>query len=299
MSITPRFLLALAALAALSACGGGSDTATATATKSVSLDFDIVTGTTPVRCGTPVTGLGTASTTALVQDLRFYIHAVKLIKADGSREAVTLDANEWQLTRNSDDVALIDLEDASAECANEGYGSAGTHAVVTGKVAEGSYTGVEFTFGVPFALNHTDVTAAPAPLNLEAMAWNWQFGRRYSVIEVKEPTTGAWGSPAFYTHVGATGCTGNPATGETANCIRNNRALVTLASFDSSTQKIALDLKELLKGENITANTAQTAPGCMSSTDDPECDSLFAALGLDLSTGASTGTGTAFKALAK
>ena len=38
--------------------------------------------------------------------------------------------------------------------------------------------------GVPFPLNHTDITTAPAPLDLTSMDWSWQSGRKFAKIEL-------------------------------------------------------------------------------------------------------------------
>lgn len=301
---------ALAGLVLTPGCGGGGDDAPAAASpaasQAVTLTFDIVAGTTPVRCGTAVTGLGTSSATAQPKDLRFYVSGVKLLKADGTEAAVTLGANDdWTLTSGSDNVTLIDLEDATGSCA---AGTAATHATVTGTVAAGTYTGVKFVMGVPSALNHTDYATAAKPLDVAALAWSWQSGRKFAKVEMTDPdgTAGTWTAKTFNFHLGSTGCTGNPANGEIVSCTAPNRMDVKLASFDAGTQKIALDVAALLAGEDITVNAAGAA-GCMSGGTDPECDTLFAAMDLDFNlAGGATGlpksggaNQTVFKALAK
>jgi hypothetical protein len=81
--------LALAGL--LSACGGSDDATgwTTDSAGSVTLQF-AVAGTTPVSCGSTITGLGSTSKSAQIQDLRFYVSDVQLIKADGSTVPLTL-----------------------------------------------------------------------------------------------------------------------------------------------------------------------------------------------------------------
>ena len=70
---------------------------------------------------------------------------------------------------------------------------------------------------MPFALNHTDAPAVPAPLNSAAMAWSWQAGRKFTKIEFADPggATGTWTAKSFFVHLGSSGCQGNPATGAT------------------------------------------------------------------------------------
>ena len=63
-----------------------------------------------------------------------------------------------------------------------------------------------------------------------------------------------------------------------------------LAKFNPARQKVAVDLKDLFAGNDITVNSAD-APGCMSEQTDPECRGVFRALGIDWRADGS-GTGT-------
>ena len=271
--------LAGIATAALAACGGG-DSETAAAAQSVSLDFAAYSGGTPVQCGTEVAGLGSGAVAAQIKDFRFYVSNVKLVKADGSEVALTLGANDdWNLTAGSDSVTLIDLEDATGSCAG---GTAATNAALKGTVPAGSYVGVKMTMGVPFAMNHSDYATATKPLDIQAMAWSWQSGRKFAKIEVTDPAgvPGTWAANTFNFHLGSTGCTGNPANGQTVSCVASNRMDFKFATFDPSAQKVAVDVQALVAGTNITVNQAG-APGCMSGGTDPECLHVFEALAID------------------
>ncbi len=280
--------LSAIAVSALTAAGitAGATAATASAhggehhTMTVKLSFAAVAGTTPVSCASPITGLGTGNTTAALQDLRFYISNVRLTRKNKTSVPLTLGKNTaYNLTKGGNRVSLIDLENGAGSCTE---GDAKINATITGTVPEGEYVGVKMYMGVPFVLNHTDITAAPAPLDLAAMNWSWQSGRKFNKIEVIDPAgaTGTWASKAFFVHLGSTGCVGNPATGATASCSHSNRMAIRLAKFDPKTQKIALDLKALLAGNDITVNKAG-APGCMSGATDPECGGVFGAMKID------------------
>lgn len=282
----------LAAAAALTACGGGGgDDPVPGAPQSVALEFMAVAGNTPVQCGSVVPGLGSGAVDAQIRDLRFYISEVALLRADGSAVPLTLAANDdWNLTAGEHRVTLIDLENGTGACS---VGTAATNALVRGSVPAGNYVGVKMTMGVPFALNHTlysDVNTAKPPLDVGAMAWSWQAGRKFSKIEVTDPAPapGTWTAKTFTVHLGSTGCTGNPATGETVQCKTPNRMAITLPAFDPARQKIAVDLKALLAGNDITRNQAGAA-GCMSGGTDPECAGVFQALAIDWK---ADGTGT-------
>lgn len=253
--------------------------------QSVAIRFAAVAGSYPVSCTQPIEALGTTRQTARLLDLRFFVSKVQLLRRDGRAVTVRLRADSpYRVTSGKDAVTLIDLEDGRGTC--EG-GTRGTNAFVRGTVPRGEYVGARWTVGVPFALNHTDATTAPAPLNSAAMAWSWQVGRKFTKIEVTDPgTPGAapWSARTFFVHLGSTGCTGNPATGETARCADSNRAEVSLARFNPARQDVAVDLKALTAGSDITQNGGG-APGCMSAGTDPECGPVFRALGLRLPAG--------------
>ncbi|MCX9155325.1 metallo-mystery pair system four-Cys motif protein [Niveibacterium sp. 24ML] len=295
-------------LAALStvAASRGSLADSLNAPRAIDIEFAAVAGDLPVACGTAVAGLGSGGLAAQVKDFRFYITNVALLTADDREVPLTLSANDdWNLTAGADSVTLIDLEDASGACT---VGTAATNSRIKGTVPAGNYVGVKLTMGVPFALNHTDYATATKPLDIQGMAWSWQSGRKFAKVEITDPAgvSGNWVAKTFNFHLGSTGCTGNPANGETVSCKAPNRMDFHFHQFDPATQKIAFDLKALVAGEDITVNAAG-APGCMSGGTDPECDTLFSAMKLDWKADGS-GTGlsidgghgqTLFKVIAK
>ncbi len=314
-----RTLLALSyvsSTALLTACGGGSSDdplPIVNTTQAVNIQFAAQANNQDVKCGAvnEVSNLGTSNKTAELQDLRFYVSSLQLINNKGQAVNVSLDKNEYQ----NYGVALLDFEDATGSCA----GDATLHTVITGKVPTGTYTGIKFTLGVPdtgldelaktIDLNHSNTTAINAPLDVAAMAWSWQGGRKFAKIEVK-PTGGVVnqkGTPdttddatvsSWVVHIGATGCTGSDAAGY--SCTNPNLANITLNSFDAAKQKVVLDVPALLAQSDIALNK-NSAVGCMSGATDSECGVIFEALGLDLLTGKahSTKTQTVFKVVAK
>lgn len=306
-------LLPLAALPfMLTAClggGGGGDaspaattatssTSTSTTTPSttpVSIQFALKSGSNSVSCGTTVSSLGTSAVSADLKDARFYVHDVKLITAQGNAVPVKLTQdNQWQYLNT----ALLDFENASGTCITAG--TAATNALVQGTIDSGNYVGLSFQVGVPYTatnssgnsvgMNHLPYATAPAPLNIAAMAWSWQVGRKFMKVElnpvggVARPTTPPSTSTTFNIHLGSTNCTGGDSlTGLGVTCSNPNRLPVKFAAFNPSSQQVVLDIQQLLAGSNLSQD-AGGAVGCMSGTTDPECPAIFDKLDLNLAT---------------
>ncbi len=286
MKITHIARTGTATLAALLALGGVANAAS----KTVTLRFAAVAGSEMVHCGHTLDGLGSTKTAANIQDFRLYVSGVKLIRADGKLVKLNLiKNNRYNLTAKGVGVTLLDFENGTGPCAAEGDKM--TNTVVRGTVPKGNYVGVQFKVGVPSVLNHTDPTATPAPLNLVAMGWSWQSGRKFAKIELVDPNTTygqGWKNKAFMVHLGSTGCTGNPAAGEITKCLQPNRAVVTFKRFNFDKKMLAIDVARLVSGTDITVNQ-KGAPGCMSGQTDPECPGVFSAFGIDWK---ADGTGT-------
>jgi hypothetical protein len=92
----------------------------------VSLRFHAKVGKSDFACSHKYAAQGTASTTVTPLDLRLFVHAVELIKEDGSKVPLSLIAREpWQ----SETLALLDFEDKTGRCAD---GTAETNTAITG-----------------------------------------------------------------------------------------------------------------------------------------------------------------------
>ena len=129
-------------------------------------------------CGQDYSPVGTTGSTVTPGDYRFFISSVALLDAAGNAVPVELTQDGmWQHAN----LALLDFENGTGPCIN---GNGALNDVVKGTVPAGQYTGVQFTMGVPFELNHADVVLAPSPLNLSAMFWNWQGGHRFLKVDM-------------------------------------------------------------------------------------------------------------------
>jgi hypothetical protein len=152
--------------------------ATATQADEVALRFAAEVNGAAFSCGQDYSPVGTTGSTVTPGDYRFFISSVALLDAAGNAVPVELAQDGmWQHAN----LALLDFENGSGPCIN---GNAALNDVIKGSVPAGHYTGVQFTLGVPFELNHADVVLAPSPLNLSAMFWNWQGGHRFLKVDM-------------------------------------------------------------------------------------------------------------------
>ena len=238
----------------------------------VSIGFALKSGERPVSCSQPVPGLGKPAT---LTDARLYIHGIVLLDDAGQATPVALTPSPWQ----RDGVVLLDFEDAAGTC----RGTAATNHAVVGTVPAGRYTGLGFVVGVPSPLNHTSPNAEAPPLDLVAMGWSWQAGRKFIKIEL-DPEGGVIrtaGKPGatWNLHLGSTGCVGDPVKGEAVSCATPNRISVRFPAFSPATDQVVLDVAALFDGTDL-GRDGGGALGCMSGPDDPDCPAVLRQLGL-------------------
>ncbi|MAQ16072.1 MAG: metallo-mystery pair system four-Cys motif protein [Sandaracinus sp.] len=261
-----RILLACAVLLGLASCGDDGDDPLHT------IQFAALSGSEPVACGGTYTGLGAGNADLTVQDFRFYVHDVRLVDATGAETPLVLESDgKWQ----NDSVALLDFEDGCGDT-----GNADLRTFIEGRAPAGDYTGIRFKLGVPEALNHQDPVAAEPPLSLSEMFWSWNGGYKFVRIEGTSSVFEGW-----RLHLGSTLCEGD-MMGD-ATCANGNRPEVAL-DLDPLNDTVVADLEGLFQGSMLD-NTAETAPGCMSGVDDPDCAVIFDNLGLEFGGTASTG----------
>lgn len=235
----------------------------------LSIVFKPRVGSQDFACGQQYTGVGTTATVYEPKDFRLYVHNVRLL-SHGTEAPLTLtEDGAWQ----KDGVALLDFEDKTGLCSN---GTVATNDHLVGKVPAGHYTGLRFTVGVPFEKNHQDVSTASSPLNVSTLFWSWAGG--YKFIRLDGRTAGL--PNGHNLHLGSTECqTSGP--NQVTSCQNANRFEVEIADFDpTQAQSLVMDVAALFSGSNLDANQAQSAPGCMSASDDTDCAPIFERLGL-------------------
>lgn len=278
----------------------GTARAQTSTTQTVRIRFEGRLSGKTFACGSQYEGVGSEALTVTPVDLRFFISEAALLRADGTSIPIVLDQDGvWQYKS----LALVDLENAIGGCRN---GNSAMHTEVTGTVPEGAYVGLRFTLGVPFEMDHIDSTSAASPLNMTAMQWNWQNGYKFLRAEIAAvpPEQTATLKPAalqnlpttvpappgqrmrragsgFPVHIGSTGCASpTPDVTPLAECKHPNRAVITLPDFDVTKDVVVFDMGKLFAHSNLSLNSPNTSPGCMSFEGDPDCAPVMEALGI-------------------
>ncbi|MBX3159655.1 MAG: metallo-mystery pair system four-Cys motif protein [Deltaproteobacteria bacterium] len=273
----------VALILSCAACGGGDPPATdapashdaadpdaapdAATTERLTIPFAARVNGAPFACGQTYAGVGSTAAAYTAIDFRFFVHDVTLVTADGD-VPLTLDVDAFQ---TADGIALLDFENGGTGCQ---MGTVATHPALTGTVPIGTvFTGMRLTIGIPFAKNHLDATLALPPLNVPAMFWAWSSG--YKFIKADGVANGS----GFSLHVGSTGCSATGSMAPAQPCTSPNTIPVTLTGL-TPTSTIVADVGRLLTDVDITTNTMDTAPGCMSFPGDPECNTVMPKLAL-------------------
>ena len=212
----------------------------------MAVEFVAIGGDRPLTCNGDI---------AAITDLRFFVSEIRLT-SDGGDTPLRLDADEsWQ----SDSVALVDLENGQGNCQN---GTDAVNVSIRGTARAGDYSGIAFTVGVPFDLNHRNPLTAEAPLDNSDMHWHWRSGYKFMRAGI---TTA---DRSFWIHLGSTGCNGTVQNIE--KCSAPNRVNVQLPDFDLERDRVFVDLGLLLRESG----------DCSSGPGESSCARAFRMLGL-------------------
>lgn len=131
---------------------------------------------------------------------------------------------------------------------------------------------LQFTLGLPEALNHQNPLTASAVFQAPDMHWNWQFGYKFFRLDLAPVASST--APAWSFHLGSTGCE-SPSVmrAPAAPCQAPNRVEVTL-NYQAG-QQLTLDVAPLLQG--ITPSSDNS---CMADRQLQSCQLLLGRLGL-------------------
>ena len=269
---------------------GGKGTNTGTEEKqAVEIKFKAKYGAEDLECGRWYDNPGVSKVRVTVQDFRWFVEEVRLIKKDGAEVKMDFDDRSPVQTK---DVAMLDFTDGTGRCET---GSADVNTTITGKAPRGEYTGIVFVNGVPEALNHANITEAKPPLQDTTLYWSWRSGYRFIVnelfieegaSELPEGDGGVRDDPTSkFIHIGSGGCTETPPN---YTCTRSNRSVIKLDNFDPSKNVITADLAKVFENIDLKAQDVQ----CHGAN--PVCKPGYEAFGVSFDTGMPQDTQTVF-----
>lgn len=137
------------------------------------------------------------------------------------------------------------------------------------------------------------------------MFWNWRGGYKFVRIEAtpvvlamkakpamemkpKEGMAmdhgamnhGSGANNAWLLHLGSTMCAAESQTATPSECANPNRIDVHFDTFDPANNTIVIDPARVWEAVDLTQNTPETAAGCMSFPNDPDCTTVLPRLGL-------------------
>jgi uncharacterized repeat protein (TIGR04052 family) len=211
-------------------------------------------------------GISPADAGVTARDLKLYVHDIELLDENHRPHPLVLTSNApWQ----NDRIALIDLAGAGER-----------NMIVTGTVAAPAarYSGIRFTVGVPFELNHGSPLTARAPLDRGDMFWAWQSGHKFLRVDF------ATDAREWSFHLGSTGCSSASALRPPQSaCAQPNLIRVELAGEPlSSTVRLHVDrLAAAMRAADFATCTGEYAR-------DPACTAPFALTALRTDSGACT-----------
>lgn len=266
------------------AMGPGTNTAPRAGEFTLTLPFMAQAGAMPLACGMSFPNFGSSNSTVEFNEFSLYVHSVHLRNEEGTWVPLRMrDDGLWQ----RDGVALLDfLDHASPGCAQQG--TAQTNTSITGFLAEGDYSGIRFTLGVPSTHNHINAVTAVAPFNRQRMWWSWASGFRYLKADLRVSTVRPDGSikqtPKFYSHLGGTKCSKDPVTG-IYGC-QDPRLAVIEMPLDPTKEGIVIDAMALFAQDNLGIGRGCMGAHSLKDHSDPEelvptsCRSQYQSVGL-------------------
>lgn len=263
----------------LAGCNNDSSSSSTSSSGSstITIPFKAMVNGQSFVCGNTYKPVGIAITDSYkINDFRIYLTNFQLMAHDGSRVSLNLQQDgKWQYHQT----ALVDFESG---CVN---GTKDMNTNVIGELPSGVTTddvhGLCFTVGLPFEENHSDPATIPSPLNATGMLWSWTTGRKFIRVDGVGDPDGL--KTSFHLHLGSTGCSDVNKQGKQpdAPCTYQNTPEICLSNFIPSHSTVVADIGKVLRNSNVAYNTPDTAAGCMSGNNDPECQSIFPLLGLD------------------
>jgi uncharacterized repeat protein (TIGR04052 family) len=273
--------------------------------KPFALKFALTANGQEIGCTDTITGLGAdGKQTIGLNDVRFFISNMHFFDAEDNHVEYTLDQNEFQYVSPEGSAFLVDLtSNTEGNCKNSAVtraeGTPRTHVAITGKTFVEDVFLVLFDVGVQQALMKETVTnnnAENAPSPLEEMYWSWSGGYRHFVMNFTvDDGQGETGDGYVHLESRECGPMGGKPFEDRDQCTFMNTPNVILYQFDLQKDTVAFDIAKALSNldfraptyDPVTSEVIGEGPGvdCRSSAIHPDCSSIFANFGLDLTTG--------------
>jgi uncharacterized repeat protein (TIGR04052 family) len=257
------------------------------------INFKAIAGTQgEVGCSQKIMGHKhiSESVNLYIKDLRFYVHDIYVKDFSGNKQSVTpIPDGKFQ----SNSLVLLDFEDGTGDCSG---GTTEMNKSIKANIIGTNFASIGFTIGVPESSNFLDNTSQSAPLNVNAMYWNWKSGYKFFKFDfVTKDGTNI--SSSF--HLGSGSCNGATNTTPSTSCTYANRPTIELKKSDGSAINLSrdvvyLDLKNLLNGTNTSSSAGGTSFSCMAGNTNATCKSLLNNIGINEATGGNYSTQTSF-----
>jgi uncharacterized repeat protein (TIGR04052 family) len=241
--------------------------------QNVSIRFKAKLGRDDFACGMAVSGIGRTNATVQPADFRLFIHDLKLINAQAEAVRVVIDNRvPWQ----SNDVALLDFENGKDACTQ---GDPAMNWQVTGQVPTGSYHAVEFSNGVPEALEYANPVWLSPPLGLSLLTKGGLTGYHFIKLElVATPTLASdadMGEGVLL--LSSSGC-GAGLDDAGIGCVKPNRNRVRLDGYALGSSVIAVHADAVFAGSDLSVGVVCEGRGS-------NCQSMFESVGVDFEAG--------------
>lgn len=267
------------------ALGPGTNTAPRNGEFTLTIPVVAQVGQQALACGVSYPGMGLANSTVEFKEFALYVHNVALKNADGAWVPLRMqDDGRWQ----RDGIALLDfLDQGSPACAESGTQE--THTSITGYLAEGSYSAIRFTLGMPASHNHMNAVTAVAPFNRQRMWWSWASGFRYLKADLKVSTVKPGGqvkqTEKYYAHLGGVKCSKDPVT--MAYACKDPRLSTIELPLDPTKQGILLNVAALFAQDDLGVGRGCMGGSSLKDHSDPKelvptsCRPQYLAVGLN------------------
>ncbi len=166
-------------------------------------------------------------------------------------EPIKLVESQWQtaeLTLLTPNLTQCGQSDSQQSVVNQSLSKANAVITFANEVELANIEQINFTVGVPFALNHLNPLVQASPLNLPSMFWSWRAGHKFFRLDLQSPQDN------WVFHLGSVGCeSASVMRSPQTPCVQANRLNFNLAKQQQGS-KLVLHLDRLLANIELTSS---------------------------------------------